>query len=82
VAQRDLKLVDMKFEFGRTAAGALLLADEISPDTMRLWDAHTDESLDKDVFREDKGRSAARLPGGRAPPEPHPFPLRKRRGSG
>jgi phosphoribosylaminoimidazole-succinocarboxamide synthase len=55
VAQRDLKLVDMKFEFGRTAAGALLLADEISPDTMRLWDARTDESLDKDVFREDKG---------------------------
>jgi phosphoribosylaminoimidazole-succinocarboxamide synthase len=55
VAQRDLKLVDIKFEFGRTAAGALLLADEISPDTMRLWDARTNESLDKDVFREDKG---------------------------
>jgi phosphoribosylaminoimidazole-succinocarboxamide synthase len=86
VAQRDLKLVDIKFEFGRDltpqppfppsppaplpsegegSAGVrglgkgegsrILLADEISPDTMRLWDARTDESLDKDVFREDKG---------------------------
>jgi phosphoribosylaminoimidazole-succinocarboxamide synthase len=60
VAQRDLKLVDMKFEFGRVGEGPgegsrILLADEISPDTMRLWDARTDESLDKDVFREDKG---------------------------
>lgn len=54
-AQRNLKLVDMKFEFGRTSDGRILLADEISPDTMRLWDAHTNESLDKDVFREDKG---------------------------
>lgn len=50
-----LVLVDMKFEFGRTPLGELLLADEISPDTMRLWDARTNESLDKDVFREDKG---------------------------
>jgi phosphoribosylaminoimidazole-succinocarboxamide synthase len=59
-AQRNLKLVDMKFEFGRVGEGPgegsrILLADEISPDTMRLWDAHTNESLDKDVFREDKG---------------------------
>jgi phosphoribosylaminoimidazole-succinocarboxamide synthase len=51
-----LKLIDMKFEFGRAQPrGELLLADEISPDTMRLWDAQTDASLDKDVFREDKG---------------------------
>lgn len=54
-AQKNLKLVDMKFEFGRTDNGRILLADEISPDTMRLWDAQTDESFDKDVFREDKG---------------------------
>jgi len=54
-AQLQLKLVDMKFEFGRTDEGEMLLADEISPDTMRLWDARTNESLDKDVFREDKG---------------------------
>ncbi len=50
-----LKLIDMKFEFGKTPDGEILLADEISPDTMRLWDARTNESLDKDVFREDKG---------------------------
>jgi phosphoribosylaminoimidazole-succinocarboxamide synthase len=50
----SLKLIDMKFEFGR-AARKILLADEISPDTMRLWDAQTGDSLDKDVFREDKG---------------------------
>lgn len=49
-----LKLIDMKFEFGR-AGGKILLADEISPDTMRLWDERTGDSLDKDVFREDKG---------------------------
>ncbi|MFN4218987.1 MAG: phosphoribosylaminoimidazolesuccinocarboxamide synthase [Candidatus Bipolaricaulia bacterium] len=54
-ASLGLKLVDMKFEFGRTPDGEILLADEISPDTMRLWDAHTNESLDKDVFREDTG---------------------------
>ncbi len=53
--QIGLQLVDMKFEFGRTPQGEILLADEISPDTMRLWDAQTNESLDKDVFREDKG---------------------------
>jgi phosphoribosylaminoimidazole-succinocarboxamide synthase len=61
-ASRGLKLIDMKFEFGRTPKaphgsrrGRTVLADEISPDTMRLWDAQTNESLDKDVFREDKG---------------------------
>jgi phosphoribosylaminoimidazole-succinocarboxamide synthase len=52
-----LNLIDMKFEFGRDKSNPskILLADEISPDTMRLWDATTQESLDKDVFREDKG---------------------------
>lgn len=57
-ASLGLKLIDMKFEFGRPAGAkhtAPLMADEISPDTMRLWDAQTNESLDKDVFREDKG---------------------------
>jgi len=53
-ASIGLQLIDMKFEFGR-ANRKILLADEISPDTMRLWDAQTGESLDKDVFREDKG---------------------------
>jgi phosphoribosylaminoimidazole-succinocarboxamide synthase len=49
-------LVDAKFEFGRTADGTLVLADEISPDTTRLWDAKTLESLDKDRFRRDLGK--------------------------
>jgi len=106
-AQRELRLVDMKFEFGRDLTpqppslkgkgelspprvgeglgeGAqILLADEISPDTMRLWDARTNESFDKDVFREDKGdllatyREVARRLG----IHPHPqSPLRGRGG--
>lgn len=53
-ARAELRLFDLKFEFGRTAHG-LVLADEISPDTCRLRDARTGESLDKDVFREGKG---------------------------
>ena len=53
-ARAELQLFDLKFEFGRTARG-LVLADEISPDTCRLRDARTGESLDKDVFREGKG---------------------------
>nr|WP_078592556.1 phosphoribosylaminoimidazolesuccinocarboxamide synthase [Evansella clarkii] len=44
-------LVDFKLEFGRDAEGRILLADEISPDTCRLWDEETGESLDKDLFR-------------------------------
>lgn len=48
-------LVDFKLEFGRDAAGNVLLADEISPDTCRLWDAETKQKLDKDVFRRDLG---------------------------
>ncbi|WP_026701511.1 phosphoribosylaminoimidazolesuccinocarboxamide synthase [Salibacterium aidingense] len=46
-----LLLVDFKLEFGITAEGSLLLADEISPDTCRLWDKKTREKFDKDVFR-------------------------------
>ncbi len=53
--ERDIKLVDFKLEFGKTADGSLLLADEISPDTCRLWDKNTNEKLDKDVFRRDLG---------------------------
>ena len=48
-------LVDFKLEFGRTADGKLVLADEISPDTCRFWDAKTGEKLDKDRFRRDLG---------------------------
>lgn len=48
-------LVDFKLEFGRDAEGNVLLADEISPDTCRLWDAETKQKLDKDVFRRDLG---------------------------
>ena len=48
-------LVDFKLEFGRLADGAIVLADEISPDTCRLWDAATGEKLDKDRFRRDMG---------------------------
>ena len=48
-------LVDFKLEFGRLADGTLILADEISPDTSRLWDAETKKKLDKDRFRQDLG---------------------------
>jgi len=48
-------LVDFKIEFGRTADGSIILADEISPDTCRLWDSATGEKLDKDRFRRDLG---------------------------
>jgi phosphoribosylaminoimidazole-succinocarboxamide synthase len=54
--ERGIILVDFKLEFGRTEGGALLLADEISPDTCRFWDANTKEKLDKDRFRRDLGR--------------------------
>lgn len=53
--ERDLILVDLKLEFGKNSKGEIILADEISADTCRLWDAKTKESLDKDIFREDKG---------------------------
>lgn len=49
-------LVDFKIEFGRTADGELILADELTPDTCRLWDEATGERMDKDRFRRDLGR--------------------------
>ena len=55
LAERRVLLVDFKLEFGTDAAGNLLLADEISPDTCRFWDAETREKLDKDRFRRDLG---------------------------
>ena len=48
-------LVDFKLEFGRLQDGTIVLADEISPDTCRLWDSETGEKLDKDRFRRDLG---------------------------
>lgn len=51
----SVKLVDFKLEFGRLADGTIVLADEISPDTCRFWDAKTNEKLDKDRFRRDMG---------------------------
>jgi phosphoribosylaminoimidazole-succinocarboxamide synthase len=48
-------LIDFKLEFGKDADGSVLLADEISPDTCRLWDMDTQQKLDKDVFRRDLG---------------------------
>ena len=47
--------MDFKLEFGRLENGAIVLADEISPDTSRLWDSKTHEKLDKDRFRRDLG---------------------------
>ncbi|GAA5533709.1 phosphoribosylaminoimidazolesuccinocarboxamide synthase [Deinococcus aluminii] len=52
---RGIRLVDFKLEFGRTPDGTIVLADEISPDTCRFWDAETNEKLDKDRFRRDLG---------------------------
>ncbi|WP_208591279.1 phosphoribosylaminoimidazolesuccinocarboxamide synthase [Gracilibacillus suaedae] len=51
----NLQLVDFKLEFGRNASGEIVLSDEVSPDTCRLWDIATGEKMDKDVFREDLG---------------------------
>lgn len=51
----NVTLVDFKLEFGKTADGTIILADEISPDTCRLWDKDTGEKLDKDRFRRDMG---------------------------
>ena len=74
-------LVDFKLEFGRLSDGSIVLADEISPDTCRLWDSKTGEKLDKDRFRRDLGgveeayqeimdRLNRRLETGRAIPNP------------
>ena len=50
-----VKLIDFKLEFGKLDNGTIVLADEISPDTCRFWDAVTNEKLDKDRFRRDMG---------------------------
>ena len=55
-AKMNIKLVDFKIEFGRTSDGEIVLADEVSPDTCRLWDMTTNEKLDKDRFRRDLGK--------------------------
>jgi len=54
-ASINIDLVDFKLEFGKTKDGEIVLADEISPDTCRFWDATTHEKLDKDRFRRDMG---------------------------
>lgn len=51
----NIELIDFKLEFGKTADGTIVLADEISPDTCRFWDSATHEKLDKDRFRRDLG---------------------------
>ncbi len=53
--EAGMKLIDFKIEFGRLLDGTVILADEISPDTCRLWDVETNEKLDKDRFRRDMG---------------------------
>lgn len=54
-AELGIRLIDFKLEFGKDAKGEILLADEVSPDTCRLWDIETNAKLDKDVFRRDLG---------------------------
>lgn len=54
-ATKNLKLVDFKIELGKDKDGNILLADEISPDSCRFWDAKTNEKLDKDRFRQSIG---------------------------
>jgi len=51
----QIRLVDFKLEFGKDENGEIILADEISPDTCRLWDINTNEKFDKDVFRRNLG---------------------------
>lgn len=53
--EANIELIDFKLEFGKTADGTIVLADEISPDTCRFWDTVTHEKLDKDRFRRDLG---------------------------
>ena len=53
--EMGVRLIDFKLEFGKTTDGEIILADEISPDTCRLWDINTNEKLDKDRFRRDMG---------------------------
>jgi len=54
-AELGIRLIDFKLEFGKDADGQIVLADEISPDTCRLWDQNTNQKFDKDVFRRDLG---------------------------
>jgi phosphoribosylaminoimidazole-succinocarboxamide synthase len=54
-ADLNIKVVDFKIEFGRDKDGNIILIDELSPDNFRLWDAQTDEKLDKDRFRQGLG---------------------------
>lgn len=54
-ASVNINLIDFKIEFGKTDDGKIVLADEISPDTCRFWEATTNEKLDKDRFRRDLG---------------------------
>lgn len=54
--KQNIRLIDFKIEFGKDKDGNILLADEISPDTCRLWDATTNEKLDKDRFRRNLGK--------------------------
>lgn len=53
--ERNLKLVDFKIEFGKNENNKILLADEISPDSCRLWDKDTNRKMDKDIFRQNLG---------------------------
>ena len=55
MAERKVRLIYFKMEFGVDADGKVILADEITPDTSRLWDWDTNEKLDKDRFRRDMG---------------------------
>jgi phosphoribosylaminoimidazole-succinocarboxamide synthase len=55
LASAGIELVDFKVEYGRLPDGTIILADEISPDTCRFWDAKTGMKLDKDRFRRDLG---------------------------
>jgi len=54
-ANKDLKVVDFKLEFGRDNNGNIILIDELSPDNFRFWDSNTGESMDKDRFRKGQG---------------------------
>jgi phosphoribosylaminoimidazole-succinocarboxamide synthase len=54
-AEAGLKLVDFKLEFGRDSNDNIILIDELSPDNFRLWDATTNEKMDKDRFRQGLG---------------------------
>nr|WP_321317344.1 phosphoribosylaminoimidazolesuccinocarboxamide synthase [uncultured Campylobacter sp.] len=60
-ASKGLKLVDFKIEFGRDKDGKIILADEISPDSCRFWDAKTGAKLDKDIFRQDIGGGSVKV---------------------